>query len=211
MKYIPSDWPVTQKLIPASAATHLSLRHLPSGKPDDVLFSQGEILIWLINKSKELIFYWMIVSAIKKKIALYCITHKRHNFFGLKANLLFKSWIQRLTTCEVSLLYGAVHPSDSTILSVKLWHILFSPALHERVLQEVSLAWWVWTLYFPEVVLFAKTNLKRWGLEQISWIEYQAQSSFRYKSRDCKSHYKAKMPNTCSKTKLLQGKWQLKK
>lgn len=46
MKHIPSDWPVTLKLIPASAApTPLSLRHLPSGKPDDVLFSQSEILI----------------------------------------------------------------------------------------------------------------------------------------------------------------------
>lgn len=44
MIYIPSDWPVTQKLIPTSAApTPTSLRHLQTGDLDDVLFPQGEI------------------------------------------------------------------------------------------------------------------------------------------------------------------------
>lgn len=137
---------------------------------------------------------------------------KSITFFGLKINLLFKSSIQRLATCDGSLLYGACTPLwwhyfvfKTLMLSVPFSSTWKSPS-------EGSLAWWDWTLYFPEGILFAKPSLKRWGLEQITWTEHWAQPSFWYTNRDCRNYHKAKMMNTrvCIKTKFLQGKQQLR-
>lgn len=114
----------------------------------------------------------MVASSIKRnKLLCALLLIKGITFlvwrpiFYLKAE--FKGW--QHVKCPSCM--EPAHPSDGTILSLRLWHTLFSPALHERVLQEVSLACWAWTLYFPEGVLFVKPSVKRWGLEQITWTE----------------------------------------
>lgn len=85
-----------------------------------------------INQTSQLILYWMIASSMKK-IALCFITHQRQHFFGLKTNLLFKSWIQRLTACEKSLLYGACTPLWWYYFVFKtLTHSILYPILYTK-------------------------------------------------------------------------------